>query len=206
MVAGLTRSALVLVVDPVVPVYSVPELISYVKAHPGKISLASFGTGTISHVAGELFKMQAGIAMTHVPYRGSAPLVIDLLAGQVQSAFDNLQSSIAYIKQGKLRALAVTTASRSPALPDVPALGEFLKGYEADAWIGIAAPRATPVEIVTRLNTEINAGLADPKITARIAALASTPFVASPAELDKIAVDYTEKWGKVIKAANIRPE
>jgi tripartite-type tricarboxylate transporter receptor subunit TctC len=148
MVAGLTRSPLVLEVSPSVPVSSVPELIAYVKEHPGKLSLASFGTGTISHVAGLLFKTEAGIEMTHVPYHGSAPLVIDLLAGQVQAAFDNLQSSIAYIKAGKLRALAVTTATRAPLLPDVPTLGEFLPGYEANAWIGIGAPKNTPVEII----------------------------------------------------------
>jgi tripartite-type tricarboxylate transporter receptor subunit TctC len=177
-----------------------------VKAHPGKISLASFGTGTISHVAGLLFKTEVGIEMTHVPYRGSAPLVVDLLAGQVQSAFDNLQSSIAYIKQGKLRALAVTTATRSPALPDVPTLGEFLPGYEANAWIGIAAPRSTPVEVIARLNSEINAGLTDPKIAARITDLAGTAFIATPAELDKLVIEYTEKWGKVIRAAGIKAE
>jgi tripartite-type tricarboxylate transporter receptor subunit TctC len=206
MVAGLTRSPLVLEVNPSVPVHSVPELVAYVKAHPGKVNLASFGTGTISHVAGVLFKTEAGIEMTHVPYRGSAPLVVDLLAGQVQSAFDNLQSSIAYIKQGKLRALAVTTATRSPALPDVPTLGEFLPGYEATAWIGIGAPRNTPVAIIDELNKSINAGLADPKIAARVADLASTAFVASPAELDKLVVENTAKWGKVIRAANIRLE
>jgi tripartite-type tricarboxylate transporter receptor subunit TctC len=204
MVGGLTRSPLVLEVNSGVPVGSVPELIAYVKAHPGKLNLASFGTGTISHVAGLLFKSQAGIEMTHVPYRGSAPLAIDLLSGQVQSAFDNLQSSIAYIKQGKLRALAVTTAMRSPALPDVPTLAEFLPGYEANAWIGIGAPRATPAAIVATLNKAINAGLADPRITARIADLASTPFVATPAELDSLVIDYTDKWGKVIRAANIK--
>lgn len=204
MVAGLTRSPLVLEVNTAVPVNSVPELIAYVKAHPGKISLASFGTGTISHVAGVLFKTEAGIEMTHVPYRGSAPLVIDLLSGQVQSAFDNLQSSITYIKQGKLRALAVTTATRSPALPDVPTLGEFLPDYEANAWIGIGAPKNTPREIVAKLNKEINAGLVDPTISARIADLASTPFIASPAQLDKLVIDYTDKWGKVIRAAGIK--
>jgi tripartite-type tricarboxylate transporter receptor subunit TctC len=204
MVAGVTRSPLVLEVNSAVPVGSVPELIAYVKANPGKLSLASFGTGTISHVAGLLFKTQAGIEMTHVPYRGSAPLVIDLLSGQVQSALDNLQSSIAYIKQGKLRALAVTTAARSPALPDVPTLAEFLPGYEANAWIGIGAPKGTPVEIIAKLNKEINAGLADPKIAARIADLASTPFIASPAELDRLVIEYTDKWGKVIRAADIK--
>jgi tripartite-type tricarboxylate transporter receptor subunit TctC len=206
MVAGLTRSPLVLEVNPAVPVNSVPELIAYVKAHPGKINLASFGTGTISHVAGILFKTEAGIEMTHVPYRGSAPLVIDLLSGQVLSAFDNLQSSIAYIKQGKLRALAVTTKTRSPSLPDVPTLGEFLPGYEANAWIGIGVPRGTPVDVIAKLNKEINTGLTDPKIAARIADLASTPFIASPTELDKLVIEYTEKWGSVIRSAGIKVE
>jgi tripartite-type tricarboxylate transporter receptor subunit TctC len=206
MVAGLTRSPLVLEVNPAVPVSSVPELIAYVKTHPGKISLASFGTGTISHVAGILFKTQAGIEMTHVPYRGSAPLVIDLLSGQVQAAFDNLQSSVAYIKQGKLRALAVTTVTRSTSLPEVPTLANFLPGYEANAWIGVGAPRGTPTEVINKLNKEINAGLTDPKIAARIAGLASAPFIASPAELDKLVIEYTEKWGKVIRAANVKLE
>jgi tripartite-type tricarboxylate transporter receptor subunit TctC len=206
MVAGLTRAPLVLEVNPTVPVNSVPELITYVKTNPGKISLASFGTGTVSHVAGVLFKTQAGIEMLHVPYRGSAPLVVDLLAGQVLAAFDNLQSSIEYIKAGELRALAVTTATRSPALPGVPILGDFLPGYEANVWIGMAAPKNTPVAVINKLNTEINVGLADPKIAARIADLASTVFVASPAELDKLVVENTEKWAKVIRAAGIKAE
>jgi tripartite-type tricarboxylate transporter receptor subunit TctC len=206
MVAGLTRAPLVLEVNPSVPVSSVPELITYVKAHPGKTSLASFGTGTISHVAGLLFKAEAGIEMTHVPYRGSAPLVVDLLAGQVQSAFDNVQSSIGYIKAGKLRALAVTTAKRSPSLPDVPTLGEFLSGYEVNVWIGIGAPKNTPAEVIDKLNREINEGLADPNIAARVADLASTVLVAAPAELDKFVVESTEKWGKVIRAAGIQAE
>jgi tripartite-type tricarboxylate transporter receptor subunit TctC len=141
-----------------------------------------------------------------VPYRGSAPLVIDLLSGQVQSAFDNLQSSITYIKQGKLRALAVTTATRSPALPDVPTLSEFLPGYEVNGWIGMGAPRGTPAEVIAKLNKEINAGLTDPTISARIADLAGTPFIASPAQLDKLVVEYTEKWDKVIRAAGIKME
>ena len=206
MVAGLTRSPLVLEVNPAVAINSVPELIAYVKAHPGKINLASFGTGTISQVAGLLFKTEADIEMTHVPYHGSAPLVIDLLAGQVQSAFDNLQSSIAYIKQGKLRPLAVTTATRSPALPDVPTLGEFFPGYEANAWIGIGAPKGTPADVIAKLNKEINSGLTDPNITSRIADLASTAFIASPAELDKLVIEYTEKWGRVIRGAGIKAD
>jgi tripartite-type tricarboxylate transporter receptor subunit TctC len=206
MVAGLTSFPLVLVVSPAVPVRSVPELIAYVKAHPGEISLASFGTGTISHVAGVLFKMKAGLEMVHVPYHGSAPLVVDLLAGHVQAAIDNLQSSVEYIRAGKLRALAITTSTRSPWLPDVPTLGEFLPGYEVNAWIGIGAPKNTPVEVIDKLNKEINAGLADPKIAARVAGLASMPFIASPAELDKLVVEQTAMWAKVIKSAGIKAE
>jgi tripartite-type tricarboxylate transporter receptor subunit TctC len=206
MIAGLTRSAEVLEVNPAIPAISVPELIAYVKANPGRLTLGSFGTGTISHIAGVLFKTEAGIEMVHVPYRGSAPLVVDLLAGQVSAAFDNLQSSIGYIKAGKLRALAVTSATRLPWLPDVPALGEFLSGYEVEGWIGIGAPKSTPVPIIERLNKEINAGLANPNIVARIADLASTALVASPAELDKLVVESTEKWGKVIRAAGIKAE
>jgi tripartite-type tricarboxylate transporter receptor subunit TctC len=206
MVAALTRSAEVLEVNPAVPVRSVPELIAYVKANPGKLTLGSFGTGTISHIAGVLFNTQAGVEMVHVPYRGSAPLVVDLLAGQVSAAFDNLQSSIGYIKAGKLRALAVTSAMRLPWLPDVPALAEFLPGYEVEGWIGIGAPKSTPGAIIERLNKEINAGLTDPNIAARVADLASTALVASPAELDKLVVESTEKWGKVIRAAGIKAE
>jgi tripartite-type tricarboxylate transporter receptor subunit TctC len=206
MVAGLTRSAEVLEVNPAVPVRSVPELIAYVKANPGKLTLGSFGTGTISHIAGVLFNTKAGVEMVHVPYRGSAPLVVDLLAGQVSAAFDNLQSSIGYIKAGKLRALAVTSAMRLPWLPDVPALAEFLPGYEVEGWIGIGAPKSTPGAIIERLNKEINAGLTDPNIAARVADLASTALVASPAELDKLVVESTEKWGKVIRSAGIKAE
>jgi tripartite-type tricarboxylate transporter receptor subunit TctC len=206
MVAGLTRSAEVLEVNPAVPVTSVPELIAYVKTNPGKLSLGSFGTGTISHVAGVLFKTEAGIEMVHVPYRGSAPLVIDLLAGEVPAAFDNLQSSIGYIKVGKLRALAVTSATRSRWLPDVPVLGDFLPGYEVDGWIGIGAPKNTPVAVIDKLNKEINEGLADPNVAARVADMASTVFIASPTDLDRLVVEQTEKWRKVIRAANINVE
>jgi tripartite-type tricarboxylate transporter receptor subunit TctC len=206
MVAGIQRSPLVLEVNPSVPVTSVPELIAYVKANPGKINLASFGSGTISQVAGELFKMTAGIEMVHVPYRGSAPMVTDLLGGQVQAAVDNLPASIEYIRTGKLRALAVTSATRWQALSDIPTLGDFQPGFEATAWVGIGVPKNTPVEIIDKLNKEINAGLTDPRITARIADLGATVFTASPAELDKAVVEQTEKWGKVIRAANIKVE
>jgi tripartite-type tricarboxylate transporter receptor subunit TctC len=206
MVAGVTRFPLVLEANPTFAVHSVPELIADAKTRPGKISWGSFGTGTISHVAGVLFQMQASVEMVHVPYRGSAPLVVDLLAGQVQTAMDNLQSSIEYIRGGKFRALAVTAATRSPWLPDVPTLGEFLPGYEVNAWIGIAAPKNTPVEVVNKVNKEINLALADPKIAAWIADSASTAFVASPPELDTMVAEQTEKWAKVIKSAGIKAE
>ena len=206
MVAGVTRSPLVLEVNPSLPVKSVPELIAHAKANPGKIALASFGTGTTSHVAGELFKMTAGVDLFHVPYRGSAPLVTDLLSGLVQAAFDNLPASIEHIRAGKLRALAVGTAERSPALPDVPTVAEFLPGFEASAWVAVGAPKATPAEIVERLNREINAGLADPKIKARLAELGGTVFVGTPADFDRLVAEQTEKWGKVIRAANIKAE
>jgi tripartite-type tricarboxylate transporter receptor subunit TctC len=206
MVAGIQSSPLILEVHPSVPVTSVPELITYVKANPGKISLASFGSGTISHVAGEMFKMTAGIQMVHVPYRGSAPMVTDLVGGQVLAAVDNLPASIEYIRTGKLRGLAVMSATRWPALPDAPPLSDFQPGFEASAWVGIAAPKSTPAEIINRLNKEINAGLADPRIAARIADLGATVLAGSPTELDKAVVEQTEKWGKVIRAANIKGE
>jgi tripartite-type tricarboxylate transporter receptor subunit TctC len=206
MVSGVMRSPLVLEVHPSVAANSVPELIALAKANPGKITLASFGTGSTSHVAGELFKLAAGVNMQHVPYRGSAPLVTDLLAGQVQSAFDNLPASIEHIRSGKLRALAVGTETRSDQLPSVPTLGEFIPGFEASAFVAIGAPNNTPAEIIVRLNHEINAGLADTKIKARLAELGGTVFVGSPADFGKLIADETEKWGKVIRAANIKPE
>jgi tripartite-type tricarboxylate transporter receptor subunit TctC len=206
MVAGIVRSPLVLEVHPAVPVNTVPELIAYAKANPGKISLASFGTGSISQVAGELFKITAGINMVHVPYRGSAPLVTDLLGGQVQAAFDNLPASIEHIRAGKLRALAVTTAARSQALPNVPTLSEFLPGFEVSAWVGIGVPKSTPPEIVDKLNREINAALADPAITARLADLGGMGFPGSPADLAKFVADQTEERAKIIQAANIKLE
>jgi tripartite-type tricarboxylate transporter receptor subunit TctC len=206
MVAGIGTSPLVLEVNPSLPVKSVPDLIAYAKANPGKISLASFGSGTISHVAGELFKRTAGVDMVHVPYRGSVPMLTDLMGGQVLAAIDALPASIEYIKTGKLRALAVTTADRSPALPDVPALSDFFPGFEARSSIAIGAPKTTPREIVDRLNQEVDAGLADPVFTARLADLGTTVFKASPADLDKLVVEQTEKWAKVVRSANIKPE
>jgi tripartite-type tricarboxylate transporter receptor subunit TctC len=206
MVAGITRTPLVLEVHPAFPVNSVPELIAYAKANPGKISLASYGTGTISHMAGELFKIVTGIETVHVPYRGSAPLLPDLLGGQVQAAFDNLPASIEHIRAGRLRPLAVTTELRSPALPDLPALGEFLPGYEASAWTALGAPKNTSAEIIEKLNKEINAGLGDPEIKARLADLGAMTFAGSPADFGMFITQETEKWGKVIRAANIKPE
>jgi tripartite-type tricarboxylate transporter receptor subunit TctC len=205
-IAGILRSPLVLEVHPSVPVNTVPEFIAYAKANSGKISMASFGTGTTSHVAGELFKMMAGIHMLHVPYRGSAPMVTDLLGGQVQVAFDNLPASIEHIRAGKLRPLAVTTATRSEALPNVPTISEFLPGYEASTWIAVGVPSGTPAEIVNKLNEEINAGLADPKIRARIADIGGTVLAGSAAEVGKLIAEETEKWAKVIRAANIKAE
>ena len=164
------------------------------------------GTGTSPHMSSELFKMMAKIDMVHVPYRGAAASLTDLLGGQVQVMFDNMPSSIEYVRAGKLRPLAVTTAERSPALPDVPAIAEFLPGYEVNAWFGVGAPKATPPEIVDRLNREINAGLADPKLKAKIADLGGTPLVLSPAEFTKLVADEVEKWAKVVKFANVKPE
>jgi len=203
-VAGINSSPMVLEVNPAVPVTSVAELITYAKVNPGKISLGNYGIGSTSHLVGELFKMRAGINMVDVPYRGGAPMVTDLLGGQVQVAFDNLSGSIELIRAGKLRALAVTTASRSPVLPNIPTLGEFLPGFEANSWIAIGAPKNTPAEIIEKLNREINTGLADPKIVARLNDLGGTALTLSPANLDKFVVDETEKWGKVIRAANIK--
>jgi tripartite-type tricarboxylate transporter receptor subunit TctC len=206
MVSGVMRSPLVLEVHPSLAANSVPELIALAKANPGKITLASFGTGSTSHVAGELFKLTTGISMQHVPYRGSAPMVTDLLSGQVQSAFDNLPASIEHIRSGKLRALAVGTETRSDQLPNVPTLGEFLPGFEASAFVAIGAPKNTPTDIIGRLNHEINAGLADPKIKARLADLGGTAFVGSPSDFGRFIAEETEKWGKVIKFAGIKPE
>ena len=168
--------------------------------------MASAGAGTGTHVAGELFKMMSGIDMQHVPYRGGAPALTDLIGGQVQVYFGLISGSIEYVRAGKLRALAVTTASRSNALPDIPTLGDFLPGYEASAWLGVGAPKNTPAEIIDRLNKEINAAIADPKIKARLDDLGSMALAGSPADFGKLIADETEKWGKVIRAANIKPE
>jgi tripartite-type tricarboxylate transporter receptor subunit TctC len=206
LVAGLNSSPLVLEVNSAVAVNTLPEFISYAKINPDKVSMASFGTGTISHVAGELFKMMAAVNTLHVPYRGSSPMLTDLLAGQVQAAVDNLPASIGHIRAGKLRALAVTTALRSPTLPDIPTVSEFLPGFEASTWSAIGVPKSTPQVIIEMLNKEINAGLADPKFKARLADLGGIPFVATPAGLAKLVADEIEKWTKVIRVANIKPE
>jgi tripartite-type tricarboxylate transporter receptor subunit TctC len=205
-VAGIIRTALVVVVHPSVPAKTVPEFIAYARVNPGKINMASVGNGTIPHVAGELFKMMTGVNMVHVPYRGEAPALTGLLGGQVQVYFGTLPGSIEYIRVGKLRALAVTTATPSEALPDVPTLSEFVPNYEASSWHGIGVPKKTPTEIVDKLNKEINAALADPKIKARLAALGVTILQGSPADFGKLIADDTEKWAKVVRAANIKPE
>jgi tripartite-type tricarboxylate transporter receptor subunit TctC len=206
MVGGVYLSPLVLEVIDSVPAKTVPEFIAYAKANPGKITLASFGTGTVSHIAGEFFKMNAGVDMVHVPYRGSAPMVVDLIGGQVQAAFDNLPASMPYIKQGKLRPLGVTTKTRWPTLPDVPTMTDFMPGFEATTWIGIAAPKQTPADIIDRLSKQISAGIADPTMIARFADLGAIPFPISTADFDKFIAEQTEKWGRVIRAANIKIE
>jgi tripartite-type tricarboxylate transporter receptor subunit TctC len=205
-IAGVIRGANVMVVHPSVPANTVPELIAYAKANPRKLNMASPGVGTTPHVAGELFKMMAGVDMVHVPYRGGGPALTDMLGGQVQVYFPGTVSSIEYIRAGRLRALAVTTATRSDALPDVPTVGEFVPGYEASNWFGLGAPKATPAEIVEKLNAAINAGLADPKIKARLADLGGDVLALSPADFGRLIADETEKWAKVIRAANIKAE
>jgi tripartite-type tricarboxylate transporter receptor subunit TctC len=193
-------------VNPTVPAKTVPEFIAYAKANPGKITMASTGIGSGTHIAGELFKMMAGINMLHVPYRGGAPALTDLLAGQVQIIFVTTASSFEHIKTGRLRALAVTTATRSDALPDVPTVGEFVPGYEASAWFGVGAPKATPAEIVEKLNKEINAALADPNMKARLADIGGTALAGSPADFNKFIAEETEKWGKVVKFVGIKAD
>jgi tripartite-type tricarboxylate transporter receptor subunit TctC len=206
LIAGVNRSPLVLEVHPAVPVKTVPEFIAYARANPHKITMASYGTGSISHVAGELFKTSTGLDMLHVPYRGSTPMLTDLLGGQVQAAFDNLPASVGHIRAGKLRALAVTIATRSEALPQVPSVSEFLPGYEASAFVGVGAPKNTPVEIVRKLNQEINAGLADPKMKARFAEVGAAPLMLSPGEFAALIAQETDKWAKVIRTASIKAE
>jgi tripartite-type tricarboxylate transporter receptor subunit TctC len=205
-VASAVRGPFVLEVNPSVPVRTVPELIAYAKANPGKLNMASSGNGTLPHLSGELFKMSAGVNMVHVPYRGGAPALVDLLSGHVQVRFGVISESIEYIKTGKLHALAVTTTARSELLPDVPSLGEFIPGYEASAWAGVGAPRNTPSEIIQKLNAEVNASLADPKLKTRLNDLGASAFVGSPAEFATFIAEETEKWGKVIKLLGIKAE
>jgi tripartite-type tricarboxylate transporter receptor subunit TctC len=205
-VASISHENYGMEVHPSFPAKTVSEFISYAKANPGKLNMASPGNGTGPHMAGELFKIMAGIDMVHVPYRGSPPALTDLLAGQVQLMFSPLSSSIEYVKGGKLRALAVTTAARSEVLPDLPTVGEFVPGYAASGWFGIGAPSKTPVEIVDKLNQEVNAGLADPKLKARLADLGSTVFVGSRSDFAKHISTETEKWARVVRTANLRAD
>jgi len=205
-VAGVISAPNVMVVNPSVPAKTVPEFITYAKANPGKINMSSGGIGTAQHVAGELFKMMTGVDMVHVPYRSGGPALTDLLGGQMQVMFPNTSSSVEYIRAGKLRALAVTTATRSEALPEIPTVAEFVPGYEASGWVGIGAPKNTPVEIIEKLNREINAGLADPKIKARLADIGTTPFAGSSADFGKFIAEETEKWGKVVTFSGAKAE
>jgi tripartite-type tricarboxylate transporter receptor subunit TctC len=205
-VAGIIRYPLVMQVNPSFPAKTVPEFISYVKSNPGKISYGSGGIGTSIHVASELFKMMAGVDMIHVPYRGGAPAMTDLMAGQVQVVFNPVPESMEFIRGGKLRPLAVTTATRSEVLPDVPTVGDFVPGYEASALQGIGAPKKTPSEIVEKLNKEINEGLVDPKLKARFAELGAAVFPGSPSDFSKFMADETEKWAKVIKFSGAKAD
>jgi tripartite-type tricarboxylate transporter receptor subunit TctC len=205
-VASFARTPLVMEVHPSVPAKTVPEFIAYAKANPGKVNFASAGNGTPQHVSGELFKMMTGVNMVHVPYRGSAPALIDMLAGQVQVMIDPLPASIEHVRSGSLRPLAVTTPERFPALPDLPTVTESVPGYVADSWYGAGLPVSTPTEIIDRLNREINAGLADPKIKARITELGATVLAGSPADFRKMIEVETEKWGKVVRASGARSE
>jgi tripartite-type tricarboxylate transporter receptor subunit TctC len=205
-VAGLVRVPNIMVVNPSVPAKTVPEFIAYAKANPGKINMATSGNGSTTHVSGELFKELAGVNLVPVAYRGGGPALVDLLGGQMQVMFEPAISVIEYIKAGKLRALAVTTAGRSELLPDIPTVGEFVPGYEASQWYGISSPKNTPAEIVATLNNEINAVLADPRLKARLADLGSIPTPMTPAEFGKLVADETEKWGKVVRAGNIKAE
>jgi len=205
-VGSLVRLPLVMVVNPSLPTKTGPEFVAYAKANPGRISMASAGVGSGPHVSGELFKMMAGVDMLHVPYRGDAPALTDLLGGQVQVYFSGVAATLEHIRTGKLRPLAVTTTSRSEALPDVQSVADFVPGYEASVLFGVGAPRNTPTEIVERLNKEINAGLADPKVKARLAESGGTVLPGSPGDYGKLIASETEKWGEVIRAANIKPE
>jgi len=205
-VASLIRVPNVIVVNLAMPAKTIPELIAYAKANPGKINAASPGSGTGPHMAGELFKMMTGISMAHIPYRGTAPANIDLLGGRVQLLFSSMPSLVELIKAGKMRALAVTTAARSPKMPELPTVGEFVPGYEASSWWGVGAPRGTPKDIVDKLNREINAAFGDPKMQARLSDLDGTMMPGSPAQFAKLIADETAKWAKVVKFSGAKPE
>jgi tripartite-type tricarboxylate transporter receptor subunit TctC len=205
-VAGIDREPLLMLVHPSFPAKTVPEFIAYANANAGKLNMASAGNGTVTHVAGELFKMMAGINLLHVPYRGGAPALTELMGGRVQVLFNPMAGTVEHIRSGTLRALAVTTATRSEALPEVPVLGDFLPGYESSAWFGIGAPKNTPADIVAKLNTEINVALADPKMKARLADFGGAAIAGSPADFGKLIVDETVKWAKVVRFASIKPE
>src|SRR5215471_16193558 len=205
-IAGIFRVPNVMVVHPSVPAKTVPEFIAYAKANPGKINVESTGAGTSNHLAGELFKLMTGVDMVHIQYRGNGPALIDLLAGQVQVGFDTMPASIEYIRAGRLRALAVCTATRSHALPDLPTVSEFVPGYESSGYFGFGAPANTPAEIVDKLNKEINAGLADPKLKTQLVDLGGIILGGSSADFKTLITEETEKWGKVIRTANIKPE
>jgi tripartite-type tricarboxylate transporter receptor subunit TctC len=205
-VAGIIRVPMVVLLNNSVPVKTLPEFISYAKANPGKINMASAGNGSAPHMAGELFKVKAGVDLVHVPYRGQGPALTDLLGGQVQVLFAAMPGTTDYIRTGKLRALAVTTASRAEELPELPTIGDFVAGYEASQWYGICAPKNTPAEIVDKLNKEINAAAADPGMKARFAAIGGASLWGSPAEFGKLIADETEKWSQVVRAASIKPE
>ncbi len=205
-VAGIIRQPNVMIVNPSVPAKTVPDFIAYAKANPGKLNMASPGNGTSNHVAGELFRMMTGVDMVHVPYRGAAAALTDLIGGQVQVTFTGTGPSVEHVRTGHLRALAVTTATRSEALPDIPTIGDFVPGYEASGWYGVGVPAHTPNEIIDKLNKEINAGLADPKMKARIADLGGMVFPGSPVDFGKHIVDETEKWAKVVKYSGLKPE
>ena len=204
-VASVMRTANVLEVHPALPVRSVPEFIAYAKANPGKINMASAGSGSSQHVAGELFKMMTGVDMVHVPYRGAAPALTDLIGGQVQVMFDNMASSVEQVRTGKLRGLAVTTAARSEALPDLPTIGEFVPGYEASGLYGVGAPKGTPLDIIAKLNLELNAVIAEPRIKARLADLGGGTVSGSAADFATLLTGEVEKWGKVVKFSGAKP-
>jgi len=205
-VAGVIRAPHIVVVNLSLPVTTFPEFIAYAKANPGKVNMASSGSGSVGHLAGELFKMLTGVNMQHIPYRGGGPALLDLIAGQVQVYFAGMPEAIEYVRTGQVRALAVGTATRAQAFPDIPTVGEFVSGFESSIWFGLSAPGNTPRGIIDQLNRETNAGLADSKIKARFAELGSTVFPTAPAEFDKFIAAETEKWGKVVKFAGIKPE